>query len=103
MNFSIGQKVVALTNTPYSEKINYQKRVRGQIYEVRSLIYCPITGKQAINLGYFSNNKNYLCSCGSYHPNNGLMWTRSSEFAPAEEKGETMVEEFIEDEEEVKK
>lgn len=86
MKHSIGDSVVALTNTP-----NYrcQPRVKGQIYKVKDIMYCSKCGIQTINIGYTIDIPRFSgileCNCGSEIFSNGLHWTESKYFAPVTE------------------
>lgn len=79
MNFKIGQKVIALSNsnTKYS-----QPRIKGCIYIVNKLMYTSCCGKQLINIGFkYEKSPNFSChTCNISQLNHGWHWTFSTEF-----------------------
>lgn len=80
MAFKVGQKVVALSNPKNS---NSQPRVKGKIYTVQDVMYCDKTGKQNINIGFYTKIKLLNCSfCGGTHKTNGKCWTNIRHFKP---------------------
>lgn len=82
--FRVGQRVVAITNPKNSL---CQQRIKGQIYTVLDVMYCPKTGKQNIYIGgYTKGSMDHLkCSyCGGIHDAYGKSWTRSDHFRPLE-------------------
>lgn len=85
--FSVGDKVVALSNQPTP---NSQPRIKGKIYTVNAIMFCSTDGRQLINLGLPSEHVVLLCSCGKKHPNDGLMWTFSKEFAKVDDVDEAL-------------
>lgn len=86
--FSVGEKVVALTN-PENEEC--QPRVRGEVYKVLKLLYCSSCGCQAIHIGGKAKpvscvlNDLIQCECGSKQPHNGFDFTDSIYFVRLEE------------------
>lgn len=80
--FSIGEKVIALSNTPIK---NCQNRTKGTIYVVKNVHYCSKCGTQSINLGELVplklGHKIACAKCGNRYLHEGLMWTYSAEFA----------------------
>ena len=85
MKFQINQKVIALSN-PFNELS--QQRVKGNIYTVKALSWCARCGANQINIDN-SKSAQYItirCTCGYAQPNQGLNWTRASEFAPLTEE-----------------
>lgn len=82
MKFSVGQRVVAITDPKNS---NCQPRKKGCVYVVRDVCYCPKTGRQRINIGELTNIDLYRCrACGGVHPTNGKGWTSSTHFKTLE-------------------
>lgn len=81
--FNIGDKVVALTNSPNSR---CQKRVKGNIYTVLDVDYCRRCGGQGINIGGKDASAiDVKCNCGSsQESSNGLYYTDSKHFALAD-------------------
>lgn len=78
--FEIGEKVVALTDPPNS---NCQKRKKGCIYTVTSMMFCTVRGHQFINI---DDQKTiaYLvsCNCGTDHEKpDDRAYTYSKHFA----------------------
>jgi hypothetical protein len=87
--FNIGDKVVALSNQP---RPSCQERVKGRVYSVEKILYCPTDGHQMINIGPTSENDFYNCSCGKKHATNGFKWTLSREFAKVDNVEEALEE-----------
>ena len=95
--FKIGDNVVALNN-PLNSKS--QPRVKGKVYKVQAIQYCPGCGTQTINLGYHlpDDVSDYSdCTCGKESSNEGLYWTLSNYFARVDDL-ETAIEEAIAEE-----
>lgn len=96
--FKIGDKVVSLTN-PLSE--GSQPRVKGKVYKVQAIQYCPGCGTQTINLGYHLPPNKFSeysdCTCGKEALNEGLYWTLSKYFARVDDL-EAAIEEAIAEE-----
>lgn len=96
MKFSIGQKVVALTN-PSDEYC--QQRIKGKIYTVLDVSYCCKCGLQSINITTDDSHPYGLkwagivkCDCGSRRPDNNKPWTDSHNFAPLDNLEQTLAE-----------
>jgi len=91
MKFQINQKVIALSN-PFNELS--QQRIKGNIYTVTKLSWCPNCGTNLINI----NNQTGVretseCDCGCINSTGGLAWTKADFFAPlTEESMETLAE-----------
>jgi hypothetical protein len=85
--FSVGDKVVALSNPNHP---NCQPRIKGKIYTVNAVMFCSTDGHQLVNLGLPSEYTLLRCSCGKKHPNDGLMWTFSKEFAKVDDVDEAL-------------
>ena len=79
MNHKVGDKVVALSD-PMTERS--QPRIKGKIYVVKAVAYCPFCGCQSINIGVKVKDGRCKCSnqCGT-RENRGLAWTNSRHFA----------------------
>ncbi len=81
MKFELGQQVIALTN-PLDNLC--QQRIKGNIYKVTSIIYCPVDGSQSINIDnqILAEHKSNMtkCDCGQEHANYGLQFTYSHHF-----------------------
>jgi hypothetical protein len=95
--FKIGDKVVALTN---SKTEMGQPRVKGKIYAVHAIQYCPACGEQKINLGIsapINTSSIIICTCNKKRPNEGLYWTSSKFFAKVDDL-ESALEEAVENE-----
>lgn len=87
--FKVGDKVVALIGQTHP---NAQPRIKGKIYDVIDIMFCPRDGHQMINLGYGSEHAGVICTCGGRHPNNGLMWTNAEHFAKVDDIEEALEE-----------
>lgn len=87
---NIGDKVVSLTNQSSSLS---QPRIKGHIYNVYSIKYCPTCGTQMINIGYKTNLLYVSCSdCKHTQENDGLHWTISPLFAKVDDLENTLNE-----------
>lgn len=76
--FNVGEKVVALTNSPGNM---YQPREKGKVYTVLAVGYCSGCGVQRINVAGKNKAGITKCNCGHEQPNNGLWWTKSQFFS----------------------
>jgi len=75
---NIGDKVISLKDSPNKFA---QPRIKGQIYTVNDINYCPKCGEQSINIGYNTSFEETECSCGCSYNNNNKLWTLSKYFA----------------------
>jgi hypothetical protein len=83
--FKIGDKVVALTSNRDEKS---QPRVKGKIYNVHAIRYCPGCGMQKINLGLpipAGTSNMTVCTCSKKSPSEGLYWTLSKFFAKVDD------------------
>jgi protein-arginine kinase activator protein McsA len=83
--FSVGQKVIALND---SKLKNHQPRIKGNIYVIKSVIYCHNCGAQYLNFGYKSNLDTSdfgKCACGAKTHAKGLFWSNSKNYAPLDD------------------
>jgi hypothetical protein len=95
--FQLGDKVVALTGHRNEKG---QPRVKGKIYAVHAIQYCPACGEQKINLGIsapINTSSIIICTCNKKRPNEGLYWTSSKFFAKVDDL-ESALEEAVENE-----
>ena len=83
-NLKVGDRVIALTSPGNTD---CQPRIRGEIYTVEAVCYCPKCGRQAVNVGFpqQGNSGTIVCSCRFIHDAYGLSWTRSDHFAKVED------------------
>jgi protein-arginine kinase activator protein McsA len=82
-NLKIGDQVIALTN-PQGDYA--QKRVKGNIYTVKDVLYCHSCGSQKINIGMPKIKHNTVgCNCGAISDNKGLGWTSSNLFVKVDD------------------
>lgn len=91
MKFQVNQKVIALNDAMNSLS---QQRVKGIIYTVTGLSWCPSCGTNSININNSPSHKpTIICPCGNKRPNGGLGWTKATLFAPlTEESMEALAE-----------
>lgn len=91
MKFQVNQKVIALSN-PFSELS--QQRVKGDIYTITKLSWCPNCGINLININNQpSVRETSECDCGGIQSTGSSAWTLSHHFAPlTEESMEALAE-----------
>lgn len=83
--FKIGEKVIALNS---SKGTNAQDRIKGKIYTVTNIMYCPNNGSQIINIENSpakASSGKIKCTCGQNHGNWNLGWTLSDRFVRPED------------------
>lgn len=88
--FSVGQKVIALNS---SKSKDHQPRIKGNIYVIKSVIYCHNCGLQYLNFGYKANFDTDVfgtCKCGSKTHAKGLLWSNSKNYAPLDDIEEVL-------------
>lgn len=80
-NFTIGDKVIALSSSVNNEQL----RVKGNLYIVNAVGYCSGCGSQIINVSGETKIQSGKCTCGNIQPAKGLWWTTSRHFIKADE------------------
>ena len=66
MKFQVNQKVIALNDARNSLS---QQRIKGTIYTVTALSWCPDCGTNSININNTpSHNPTIICPCGNKRP-----------------------------------
>lgn len=84
--FKIGDKVVALTNTPANVLERCQPRKKGEVYKVIDTKECDNCGSQMVNVSDTPSSREFLlCHCGGKLATDGVHWTLSINFAPVDE------------------
>ena len=87
---NIGDKVVALDNTPNE---NAQFRVKGNVYIVQDISYCRKCGQQTINIGQTTTNKHTNCyECKTDSESYNKFWTLSYKFIKVDDIEEILTE-----------
>lgn len=84
INHKIGDKVIAISSSKDDPRI--QKRIKGQVYIIKEVMYCSRCDTQLVNLGEESKKGNLLCGCGSSQYNKDKKWTYSKHFIPMTEE-----------------
>lgn len=93
-SFQVFDIAIALTSSPNKTS---QERVKGGIYIVLDVAYCPNCGVQVINIGGVSNYETFTCACKRKCNNGGLAYTLSSLFVGVD-KIDQVIEDSIESE-----
>jgi len=84
--FKIGDKVVALTDTPPAVASRCQPRKQGEVYSVLDSRECKTCTSQMINVSDSPSKAEFLlCYCGDKIKTDGVHWTLSLNFAPVDE------------------
>lgn len=94
--FKVGKEVVCINDRPIVVGCASPPLQRGQNYTIKDIKYCKGCGVQYVHVGLINTvfNQNE-CSCGFKSKATNKWYVFSSRFAPLEEKGETMVEEYL--------
>jgi hypothetical protein len=79
--FRIGEKVVALNDSPSS---NNMRRIKDEIYKVQDILFCEKCGQQYLNFGDVANRRwnddMGTCVCGFKTHARGLLWSNAGNY-----------------------
>lgn len=84
--FTVGQKVVAITNIP-REAYKPSLKKKGRIEIIQAIHECTC-GELYLDVGDTSNSGTYcgVCNCTINNGNDGVLWSYASGWAPIQER-----------------